>query len=290
MELEIATSEVAALLDLAGYSPVVVTERLRFLGDLARGDLLTRAQRRLRSTAADYVRLIQPLQATGPIHRPVLWLDVGTAAEKGISRFIFLLEHGAGPWDLRDTILKDGTRRLHRSAAGYLFVYVPFRHMGPNATGFNAPPVGSQFTQATLGPQSRAYHGQLDAAKARALGRKVWNAAMGTKSKPGLAPTLTAPGGGMTRWGGRLPEGMAPILRPRHATDIFAGAVREQKTYQVATQGQMMTWRTISENPMSFRADAGGMNWTHPGLTARRLVPETEGYLQTLLAEGIFEE
>jgi hypothetical protein len=71
------------------------------------------------------------------------------------------------------------------------------------------------------------------------LGKEVYGAAKGleaTRSRPGLG----------AKYGGRLEAGMAPKLRDHHKTDIYAGMIREEKTYEAATQSQYVTFRTIS--------------------------------------------
>ena len=45
---------------------------------------------------------------------------------------------------------------------------------------------------------------------------------------------------------GRLEPGLAPKLKDHHKTDIFAGMIRERKTYEETTQSQYFTFRTIS--------------------------------------------
>ena len=115
------------------------------------------------------------------------------------------------------------------------------------------------------------------------LGRAVWRQAKQ------LSPTHSAPGQ-KTVYGGRLGEGAggATVLRARHLGDVFAGMIREEKTYETATQSQFMTFRAISTNPASFRSDEGGKNWTHPGIEARHLVPEARTYITGLIEKGLF--
>jgi len=271
-------TELASIPELAGVAGVSKSFNLKKAAQVARSRLVVLAQQRLFTSARDYVKAIQPMRLEkGP-----------TGAERYVIEVLgslpWMVEHGMSSWDLRLTILKPGTRRLKVSKAGYLYVSIPFRHMGAGAGGRNGAPAGSQFTEASLRADSKAFRGDLTATAARTMGRAVMRAA------GKLAPTLSAVGGGQVQYGGRLAPGTAGAerLRARHVTDIFAGMVREEKTYEKDTQNQFMTFRTISNNPESFREDEGGRNWTHPGITARHLVPEAKAYMEQLLSQGAF--
>jgi hypothetical protein len=199
-----------------------------------------------------------------------------------------MVENGAPAYDLRSTLLnpalpkKPGTKGVRRSKKGYLYRSIPFRRMGPNASGKNAAALGAAESGAGKRDTSLAFRGQRTAEEARLLGRAV------AREAKKLAPTTGMPGS-KVKYGGRLPKGTAGAtpLRPRHKTDLYEGIIREEKKYQTATQSQLMSFRMISTNPGSFREDAAGgapqMNWMHPGIVARRLIPETETYVQTVL-------
>lgn len=50
------------------------------------------------------------------------------------------------------------------------------------------------------------------------------------------------------RWGGRLPAGLTPKLKPHHATDVHAGLVRfNSSTPGGANSSQFLTFRVMSE-------------------------------------------
>lgn len=270
-------TELASIPDLVGVSGVGKLWSLKKMAQVARSRLVVLAQQRLFTSARDYVQGIQPMRAEKTATGERFVIDVLGAVP-------WMVEHGMAAWDLRLTILKPGTRRLKVSKEGYLYVSIPFRHMGPNASGRNGQAAGSQYTEATLRTDSRAFRGDLDAQAARTMGRAVM------RDAKKLTPTLSAVGGGKVQYGGRLAAGAggADLLRARHVTDIFAGMVREEKTYEKATQSQFTTFRTISNNPESFREDEGGKNWTHPGITARHLIPEAKAYMEGLLAQGAF--
>lgn len=159
-----------------------------------------------------------------------------------------MIEHGRDAWNLRETILKPGTKNLHQSKDGHYYVHVPFRHYVKN--------IGKPYAE--LGFSD-------------ALVKRIQRGVNATRKE--LLGSRGAPGRG-TKWGDRLPSGLAPLLRRRHVTDIYAGMVRQQKKYAVADQSYYMTFRTISNNPDTIRED----NWTHPGIKARNLVDRVMDY------------
>lgn len=258
--------------------PIGSSWSIRKMAQVARGRLVVLAQQRLFTSSADYVRGIQPMRlerTAGGGERIVI--DV-------LGALPWMVEHGMPAWDLRATILKPGTRRLKVSRAGYFYASIPFEHADPGASGRNAAPAGSQYTEANLRQDSRAFRGDLDQQAARTMGRAVMREARE------LAATRSAVGGGRVQYGGRLAPGTggAQVLRDRHVTDLFAGMIRQEKTYERATQNTFTTFRTISNNPDSMREDQGGKNWTHPGITARRLIPEAKDYMERMIAQGAF--
>ena len=70
-----------------------------------------------------------------------------------------------------------------------------------------------------------------------------------------------------------------PKLAAWHKTDLFAGMQRTSKKYQVATQSQYSTFRTISE--------ANPTGWIHPGIQARGLAPQVEEHIRTIAVPTI---
>lgn len=159
---------------------------------------------------------------------------------------------------------------------------IPFRHMGPGATGEYGQPIGSQYEE--RGALSRALPRiQLSAEALRSAVRSI------RKEASGLTPTIGGVGQ-QTKWGGRLGErpelNMRPQLTPvydrggkllgssQHASDPFAGMVRQQETYEKATQSQYTTFRTISTQT--------SIGWYHPGITARHLAREVSTYVGSI--------
>jgi hypothetical protein len=294
--------EIGAVLDLEGWGRESVRLRLEGMLDLVRGFLVAKARSELGSTASKYVEAIGEPVFFEP--RPGVLagtITLGQGADGGDAGLALLLENGCGPWDMRQTLLPgrspDG---LHITEDGYFYRSIPFRHGAAGGEARNFPPMGSQFTRDGQQRMSMAHRGALDAAHAGAIGQRVHNAARE------LDPTLSAPGRRMQPWkSGCLEAGLAPLLRQRHVTDIFAGMVRETKTYERSTQDSFMTFRTISQHPRTFRYDTqtrrgadhpGGAfnvmgntqerNWVHPGFVARGFFRQAEDYVQTLLDSG----
>lgn len=198
---------------------------------------------------ADYINGIQPVE-----------MKPGLAVITLVGAVANILENGSPALDMRTTLLGPnvpvvpmGQRGKHQSKAGGYYRAIPFRHSTPTSGGTIAPPMGS------------AYKGAVPDAKA--LGKQVYGKARK------LSATTSAPGQG-TKWGGRLPAGLAPKLKPHHKTDIYAGMVRKEKTYKAATQSSYATFRTIST-----RVKIG---WIRPPVPGKNLAQDVQLFVQTL--------
>lgn len=228
-----------------GGLPGVLDAVLEDVLEASRAHWAKLAQQRLLTTRRPYLNGLQPV-AMSPGRGVITLLGALPNA----------LEQGQDAYDMHDTLLGPnvpvagpGERGKHELAdhPGHYYRAIPFRHAGPTAQGATGQPMG------------RPYRGVFRSAEpgrdaAKALGKLVYGAA----SK--LSPTLGQPYGS-TKWGGRLPSGMAPVLQPHarpspipgrgmmlpHSTDIYAGMVRQEKTYRKATQNQYTTFRIISD-------------------------------------------
>ena len=147
-----------------------------------------------------------------------------------------MLEDGMPQTDLRDLLLGHnvpvvprGERGKHLNKKGGFYRAIPFRHTTPTAGSVVGQPMG------------QAYSASEAVSDARKLGRQVYKAAKALK------PTTTNPYG-KTAWGSRLDTStmQIPLLREHHKSDIYAGMVRQEKTYEQSTQSQYTTFRTIS--------------------------------------------
>lgn len=206
----------------AQLSKAAVQAVLRQIANAARTEWIRLAGEKLHTTQAAYISGLQPIE-----------MHPGEAVVTLLGVLPNVLEQGMPQTDMRTTLLganvpvagpgqKSGK---HMNAKGGYYRAIPFRHRTPGATIGQA--MGAAYSNHDL------------VADSKKLGKDVYKAAQK------LAPTIAAPYGG-TKWGERLPAGMAPLLKEHHAVDIYAGMVRERKTYEKATQTQYFTFRTIS--------------------------------------------
>lgn len=246
--------------ELSQFAPSVI-ERLfsaemleSIIDDLAAGaraKWIALARSELGSSKEDYIRGIQPIESK-PGERVITltgWLPNS-------------VESGIGGWDLRMTLLGGGKGK--RSAGGGYYRPIPFRHATPGSAGLAGAPMGSQY-----GPRGRlslGAGGQMSAGSAREMGDSIYQAAKR------LRPSKQAQARARTSWGERLRAGMAPKLKPHHATDIFAGMVKVRHTYAKRAGTKYMTFRTISTKV--------GAGWMHPGIVGRHLAEQVETWIE----------
>ncbi len=216
------------------------------------------AERELDSSALDYIRALNEI---GVVHAGGL---VGAIVLAGEPKIAQMVEHGAAPFDMRQTLLKDGTSNLRVSAAGHKYLHVPFRHlMSPTSEKKSGRPIGTNI-QHTFAGRSGATNIHVEhedvAKKVRRSARKLKRYRRGGRSSKMRLPTGT---GGVERF------------RPHHKTDIYAGMVRfgEQHSPKGGSAGYF-TFRTISENPETVTPEG----WQHPGIQARNLAHKARRY------------
>lgn len=251
--LDITLSGLApTLLQHIADDPELVESVLDNLAEGARLKWISSARRELGASRDAYIDGIQSVEARPGVRILTLvgWLP--NAIENGIEAF-----------DLRETLLSGTSRLAKVSADGHRYGHVPFRHGTPGSAGKTGKPMGRAY--GPTGEHGLGHGNVMPAEHAADMGSRVYKAAKR------LAAT-TRPPGGKTRWGGRLPAGMAPKLASHHKTDIFAGMTRVRHTYKRATQTKFMTFRTISEkNPEG---------WMHPGIKPRGLAGRVDEYVQ----------
>jgi hypothetical protein len=238
------------------------------MADAARAEWVKLGSQIDSSMRNDYVRAIQPgPKVQGGVARVVL---VGSVAN--------MLEHGAPQQDMRDFLLGPevpvvprGMRGKHEAEEGGYYRAIPFRHATPGAS---AGAVGQEM--------GSAYEGHEGVENAKKLGREVYGEARQ------LGATKSAPGRG-TAYGERLPEGMAPKLRDYHATDIYAGMVREEKTYEQATQSQYVTFRTISTHRTNEAGERvrATEKWIRGPIRARKLAEQVAIFVERIAPRAI---
>lgn len=228
---------------LASFDEAHMETVLNNLAAAARAHWIQLAGQRLTSSRRDYVNGIQEIKVDGL-----------TASIELVGVLPNMIELGADPFDMHDTLLGgEGTRT---SAAGNRYRAIPFRHQTPGSIG-----------QGGGVPMGKAYEGHPVVQDAGKLGRSVY------KQAKKLTPSSGKPGGPVS-YGGRLPAGLAPKLKGHHSVDIYAGMVRNEKTYAKATQSTFSTFRTIS--------DAVPDKWHHPGIEAHDLAAEVESFIDKI--------
>jgi hypothetical protein len=260
-------------------SPAIKEKYLDTVAAAARNEWIRIARRELHSTKNEYIRGIQPVEAS-PGERTiglVGWLPNA-------------VENGAESFDQRQSLLGPNSHIRKESKKGGFYANVPFRHATPKSQGLAGPPMGSAYgPRASEHSRRHVYEGNFSAERAKELGQFVYDHAKY------LAPTRAGyhhlkkhQSGflGHTVWGGRLIGKLAPVLRgpnpshpdPRmrrgHLSDIYKGMVRERHHYAAATQTQYITWRTISSRVMH--------GWIHPGITARHLAEKVQAYIRRI--------
>jgi len=204
------------------------------------------------------------------IQEPVV--SYGTATITLVGTVPNMYEHGAPARDLREVMLGEniptvdrGSRGKHEAKEGGYYRAIPFRHTNPGAVSGIGQPMG------------RAYSDVVTDAKK--LGKEVY----------GQAKQLRAYVPGQEN--NRLPGGMAPKLKDHHATDIFAGMIREEKTYEKATQSQYFTFRTISTH-ITRRTSLGWVRvpatigWAVPAIQARGYAKKVSEFVEKIAPEA----
>ena len=247
----------------------VIEGILRDVGASARNKWLKFAERDSSSFRTDYMQGISPVTSRGK--RTQVVSLVGEVAH--------LLEDGAPRVDMRDTLLGPnvpvvprGERGKHLSKNKQFYRAIPFRHTLPGTSGAVGQAMGS------------AYTGHDAVSDAKKLGNAVYRAAKK------LAPTTTDPYSKQTKWGGwlkthRLRSGISsgkgvPLLKPHHKSSIFEGMVRQEKTYEKATQSQYTTFRTIST------AVRDG-SWIRKPIAARKYAEKVSRFVADVLPRAI---
>lgn len=230
---------------------------VRNLASAARSNWVRLAKDRLNTTARDYVQGISEPKEVRP----------GTMEITLKGRVPNMVEQGWAAHDLRETVIPNAkTRKVSKD--GHAYVSVPFRHGTPGTSGAN---VGR--------PMPHEIH-----RVAKHLAPTISEHGKGSFKGPGQDHRLRP---GMSHVGDKkVSEAAQQLLskkaQPWHSTSLYAGMVRQQKTYAQATQPQYRTWRTISENP-DTKTDA--RKWMHPGIEAKSLIREVRSKMAQSLAQ-----
>ena len=263
----IRISDIPALIPieiLAGLDPEITHRIILDIADASRAEWIRLASGDNKVGSHwryDYINGIQEVVEESP----------GTAVIALVGEIPHMLEDGAEEQDLRETLLGPGvpeapvgSRGKHRSLNDRFYRAIPLRHMTP---GTEDAPRGRTHGRGMDQP----YSGSMAAADAAKLGRDVYSAARK------LEVTVSAPKGG-TVYGGRLKPGTGgavPLANPAtgtpHKTDIYAGMIREEKTYEKVAQHQYATFRTISTGVQDG-------SWIRRAIPARHYAEKVAAY------------
>lgn len=162
-----------------------------------------------------YIDSIQ-WQSTGPLKAEV-WSDYDLANQ---------IETGRPERDLK-TVLQTSNkvRRVqHGKHAGQKYLIIPFRHNTPGFTAHakDMPP--------------HIYQQAKQLLPSRVVGQTTRTSGTGAQ-----VPQL------VYKWGGRLPQGLAPKMKPHHKTDIYAGMVKFNTSTPKAKSSAYTSFRTMGE-------------------------------------------
>lgn len=232
----------------------VITSLLENIMAGARNEWIKLAGARLNSSRRDYINGIQEVV-----------VGKRTASITLLGEMPNNIEHGMSAYDMHSTLLGpnvpvvpwgSGLKGKHARKDGGYYRAIPFRHQVPGTIG-----------QGGGAPMGTQYKGLLGQEAANALGAKIHSAAKQLAASRGMP-------GQPTKWGGRLPDGLAPKLKAHHSTDIYSGMVKMKKMYAAADQSTYMTFRMIS--------DGAPEKWHHPGIEAVHLADEVEKYVDKI--------
>lgn len=245
-----------------GLTEAVARQAIRAIADQARDAWIVLAQEQLTESQLDYINGIQ--QVTADPSQPM-----GLQIEL-LGQVPNQIEAGSPGVDMRSYLLGpkvpvvpvgSGQKGKHQNKKGGFYRAIPFSHQNPGGVGVTGTPIG------------RPYAGHPAVANVNEMAAAIWKAAKK------LAPTTGMPGGKIT-YGGRLPAGMAPKLRSHHKTDIYAGLIRQSKTYAKATQSTFTTFRTISTN---------GTGWIKGAVAGKQLCAKVAEDVRTRIAPETFQ-
>ena len=236
-----------ALVAALGFTSDEARRRSQTLAGEVLAEWSSIARQQLRTTRPAYLSSLQVRDVSE--HGFVVGLPAGPST----AVLAHMIEQGmgpagigsSGPYDVRQFLLRSGTRNLRLDKRGRPYVNVPFTRTKD---------------------QVRDLGGDSLAARAQRL----------------KATVDTAQG---TAWGGRLPAGLVPLARPHHVADLAAGMVRLASTYSAGQGGRARTQTTgyRTWRRASF-ANRRPMAWVSKGIVAHRYADQVLQRLPALIA------
>jgi hypothetical protein len=176
------------------------------------------------------------------------------------------IESGRPPYDLKRML--QISQKIRQTKKGKRYLIIPFRHNVPEATGGQNMPAAI-YQQAS----------QLTAS--RIIGQTTRPAYL-LPGKVGQRQVMRV-NQNQYKWGGRLPEGLAPKKKDFHATDIYSSMVRMDTTTPGGGRySAHLTFRTMME---------GSTKWILPakeGLhIAERVTADMRPLAEKVLTEAL---
>lgn len=235
-----------SLVKALGFSGSEARRRSQTLADLVLAEWSALARRKLNTSRSAYLQSLQVRNVTEN------GFVCGLPASPSTAILAHMVEQGmgaggigtSGSYDVRKFLLQASTRNIRRTKTGKLYLNVPFHR-----------------TKKEIVAQ---YGAQIGSAVQR------------------LRATTTDQNR-RTRYGGRLPAGMVPKLKPHHVSDPLAGMVRKASTYSrrngktVTQTSGYQTWRRASY------ANTNPQAWISKGITARRIADDVLRELPNLI-------
>lgn len=211
------------------------------------------AQTRLHTSSRDYAQGIQLRVISPTLHEVEL-----------LGMLPNMIENGFLGGDMREWMLKSAKVKQGKNGP---YLVVPFRHGAPGTGGRN---VGLPMPKAIHEVAKRMAGTVTDGAGRRHWGERLDHATIEDKRaalKRGVAD--------------RAVELLDTRQREWHAVSLWQGMVRNQKTYEKATQSSYTTFRTISMHKSDPRS------WFHTGIIARQLAPQVTQHLSSIVGAVI---
>lgn len=167
------------------------------------------------------------------------------------------IENGRPARDLK--LMLQTSQRTRMSKAGKKYLIIPFRHNTPGNT-----------------------------ALAPAMPQAIYSQAlkMGKSSILSTGTRVSATGATVPqhkyKWGGRLPAGLTPKLKPHHATDIFSGMRRMETSTGKSKSSAWLTFRVMHQDSTGWIVPA------KPGLKLAEAISaqierKAQGYINAIV-------
>ena len=231
----------------------------KILQSIARGARAKWVQlaRTLNSSRKDYIASIQHVEKRGPQKYAIVLDATGKTDEGGSRSYVYMIEHGADPYDMRDTLLAGNSKKIKTNKeTGSRYRSIMFRHQTEGTSGVAGQPMGS--AHAPSGPMSNAA-AKNEMADFKKLGALVHTQALKLNEGQSLKTA-----------GMKFKKDSIPKLRGHHIDNIFEGMkVNLQATNKLGKDGSTEFQRTYSTFRMISDDNLTGDSWMHPGITAR---------------------